>query len=308
MTKLIPFASDASDEAIAFMSDANPFAQETWGWDTGRFIDWRWGPNAAKEAQQPGWFEENCAVVRSSGRIESLVISEYGRDDLCIITREPQPELVLEILRAVVEERRRSDRVLELVAATGAQWLRDLFAGIDLQEHPDAGHAWEYDLTIESEPAPVPPGFSITSLADGMPGDHEGIAECVAAAFRTTHDVERSLRSIEDNPLFRPEMSVFARSPDGRVAAYCRGTVDPRNGISSIDPVCTHPDFQRLGLGKAIVLACFESQRKADGQWSYIGSAPDPAPGNRLYRALGPSRRIDMSTWKLVAPGGPTAD
>ena len=34
--------TDASlDEAIQFIRSGNPFAQHTWGWDMGRFIDWR---------------------------------------------------------------------------------------------------------------------------------------------------------------------------------------------------------------------------------------------------------------------------
>lgn len=99
--------------------------------------------------------------------------------------------------------------------------------------------------------------------------------------------------------MFRPELSVYAVSPEGTVAAYCRGTVDADNGVCGIDPVCTHPDFQRLGLGKAVVQRCFANQRSAGGRFAYIGSEAEPAPGTFLYKSLGPSSRTVCSTWKL---------
>jgi len=30
-------------QVVDFFRAANPFAQKTWGWDTGRFVDWHWG-------------------------------------------------------------------------------------------------------------------------------------------------------------------------------------------------------------------------------------------------------------------------
>lgn len=32
---------DVLDEAVQFIRSANPFAQQTWGWDAGRFVDCR---------------------------------------------------------------------------------------------------------------------------------------------------------------------------------------------------------------------------------------------------------------------------
>jgi ribosomal protein S18 acetylase RimI-like enzyme len=99
--------------------------------------------------------------------------------------------------------------------------------------------------------------------------------------------------------MFRPELSVVARSPRGRIAAYCRGTVDPRNGVGGIDPVCCDPDFRRMGLARAVVQACFRAQRDLGGRVSYIGSDREPAPGVHLYRSLGPSRQFDFCRWRL---------
>lgn len=305
MTELRALTTDSIDDVVAFMREANPFAERTWGWDTGRFVDWRWGGNTAREAAQPGWFSRHGRFVASAGEIQALVISEYGDTDLCIITKQAEHELVAAILSAVIDERRQEERSLSLEAATRSEWLREVFIEEGLDEHTGVSHEWEFDLTTDLEPSAPPAGFEMSSLADARPGDREGIADCISAAFGTSHDVAHGLRSIEANPLFRPELSVYVRSPDGRVAAYCRGSADPGNGVCGIDPVCTHPDFQRLGLARTVVLRCFEQQRGLGGESAFIGSAPEPAPGNRLYRALGPRQRIDMSSWTLPT-GGPS--
>jgi ribosomal protein S18 acetylase RimI-like enzyme len=81
------------------------------------------------------------------------------------------------------------------------------------------------------------------------------------------------------------------------VASYCRGTVDPGNGVCGIDPVATHPDFQRMGVATAVVRACFRTQAELGGRLSYIGSAAEPAPSTFLYRSLGPQRKYTFSSW-----------
>ena len=162
---------------------------------------------------------------------------------------------------------------------------------------PNTGIEWEYDLSSPGDVSSVPAGFTIETLADDRAPDYAGIAECIERAFGSQHAMEPSLRSLESNPMFRPELSVVARSSDGRIAAYCRGSVDPVSGVGGIDPVCSHPDFQRLGLSKAIVQTCLHTQRALGGRFSYIGSAPEPAPGTFLYQSLGPSRKTSMSAW-----------
>ena len=166
-----------------------------------------------------------------------------------------------------------------------------------VEEPAPSGIEWEYDLDRLSAPPPVAEGFTIDSLVDT---DYAGVTECIQQGFGREMDYEPGLRSLESSPFFQPELSVIARSPDGRIAAYCRGTVDPGNGVCGIDPVVCHPDFQRMGLSTAAVHTCFRTQRALGGRFSYIGSAPEPAPGTYLYQSLGPSSRTVACTWSLV--------
>jgi hypothetical protein len=283
---------------VAFFRNSNPFAQKTWGWDTGRFVDWRWSVNVLNEAANPGWFSQHCRIFRDEATLRAVSVAEYGGPDTCIITRTEDAESVHQVLGFLQERRRDLGIGLRFECSDAAEWLREIFGGSGLVETPNTGFEWEYDLTdLPDHPMPVPDGFTIESLRDARQGDLDGIAMCIKAAFDVDYDVPTALRSLEHSPMFKPELSVLARSKDGRIAAYCRGTVDPRTGVCGIDPVCSHPDFQRMGLSKAVVQHCFATQRRFGGRFCYIGSAPDPAPGNYLYQSLGPSSRTVGCEW-----------
>ena len=296
-----PLSDENLTDVVAFMRRANPFAQHTWGWDTGRFVDWRWGGNTLRESESPGWFADHCAVFRDGNTIRALAIAEYGRADVCVVTPGEDPAAIRFALRYLVAQRNEAELNFEVL--DDPTWLTSIFQEVGFVERSNTGNEWEYELATAEAPVSVPDGFSIETLGDDRSSDYDGITECIRQAFNSTHDVAAALSSLESNPMFRPELSVFIRSPDGRIAAYCRGTVDPDNGICGIDPVCTHPDFQRMGLGTAAVRSCFDTQRQLGGKFSYIGSAPEPAPGTHLYRALGPSSVAVYSSWSRPGSG-----
>jgi ribosomal protein S18 acetylase RimI-like enzyme len=302
-----PLTDANLDDVVAFFHAANPFAQLTWGWDSGRFMDWRWGGNTRHLAEEPDWFSRHCTVVRDDDGIRAVLVDEDGNGEMCIITMGEDPESVSFVLDHLDDDQT-AKASFEVAIVDG--WLADLFSARGFVEEGHTGHEWEYDLSNVPEPV-VPDGFGLASLADGLPDAHRGIADCLRAAFETDRDVEAALRSIEGNPMFDPALSIMAISPDGRVAAYCRGSVNADNGIASIDPVATHPDFVRLGLAKAVVRECFRRQAARGGRSSFIGSAPEPAPSTYLYRSLGPMRWSDNSSWsrpkeQTETPGHPS--
>ena len=294
------FSDECVDEVVQFVRDANPFSQKTWGWETGRFADWRWSGNTVRAAADPGWFSKAARVFRDGDTIRALAVREYGDDATAVITKGEDTTVIEAALEWLLADSAARNLGLSFEISDRAEWLRAIFADLGLVEKRTTGHEWEYDLSDLAPGSVVPDGFTVAALGAERADDYAGIAACMAAAFDIDRDLRPALLSLEDSPLFRPELSVFARSPQGIVAAYCRGTVDPVNGVCGIDPICTHPDFQKLGLGRAVVDTCFRRQRELGGRFSYIGSAPEPAPGTFLDRSLGPSDVAVSCEWSVV--------
>ncbi len=291
-----PIGDTDLDEAIRFLQSANPFAEHTWGWETGRFIDWRWAGNTLRDLERPGFFERHGTVVRrgSAGNaIVALVVSEYGADDHCIVTAREDASLVDSALEWLID--RREGTGLSLLPADDASWVHEVLTARGFEKGELVEASWQFDVTGLEGPTEPPEGFVIDSLAGEA--DFPEIQICLEGAFGGGRDRIPVLRSLAGNPLFRPELNIVARSPDGRIGAYCRGTVDPTTGVGGIDPVATHPDFQGRGLGQSIVETCFAAQARLGGREIYIGSAPEGSAGSRLYRKLGPEAMRTFSLW-----------
>ena len=273
------------DDVIAFLRAANPFAQQTCGWDLGRFLDWRWGGSGA---HAESWFAENCMVFRDDAGLRAVWLREDDRDPTTyIITGREDPEAV----RAVVDVVTGPDRFEVL---SGAHWFGTVLAESGYESEPGHGQEWEYDPTLASLPA-LPPGYRFASGADGL--DVESLSACIVRAFGRSGSLVSLLERLATNPFHDPELAVAVLAPDGTVAAYCQGTVDPGNGVGGIDPVVTHPDHQRRGLGKAVVSACLVRQTEKGGRMVFIGSAKEPAPETNLYRSLGPRWTDTTVVW-----------
>ncbi len=283
--------------AIEFVRAANPFAQHVWGWDTGRFVDFRWGSNNIRADWNPEWFVTHCRIFRNGSEIAAIAIAEEGSEYECILTAGPDPDLVGEVLERRLAARGELGVGISLEFTREEDWLRDVCRRAGLAERDDTGREWEYDLLNVDVEVVVPDGYVATTLRERPDLDRSVIARCVERSFGTSVDLEEVIRNLEKNPMFLPELSSVVLAPDETVAAYCRGTVDPDSGICGIDPVCTDPDHQRLGLGKAVVRTLMANQRACGGRYTYIGSAPPPAPGTFLYRSLGPSREFVACEW-----------
>jgi GNAT superfamily N-acetyltransferase len=287
-----PLTDERLDEVIAWMKSANPFAQYAWGWETGRFIDFRWSGNVVRAAAEPGFFEQHCTLVRRDGDLVALVIAEVGRDDHCVLTPAEDPETLEWGVKWLLE--RRQGQPLVLYPSDDATWIHQVLARHGFTKGEVAGLEWGYDLG--DVPEPLSPGGWVIDFVRG-PEDYGGVARCLEGAFGGKFDRVAALESLATNPMYVPELSVVARAPDGDIAAYCRGTVEGAKGLSSIDPVATHPDYQRRGLGAAVVLRCFAEQRQRGAAQSFIGSGPEGSAGTRLYRKLNPKSTTSHSEW-----------
>ncbi len=133
----------------------------------------------------------------------------------------------------------------------------------------------------EDIPQPeLPAGFTIRPLL----GEAE-IPAWVAlhrAAFGTENMAEDYRRVMAQVPGYDPLLDLVAVAPDGRLAAYVFGSISAEENaltgrmIGYTDPVATHPDFQQLGLCRALLFACLyrlkergmDTARLGTGSWN----------------------------------------
>jgi ribosomal protein S18 acetylase RimI-like enzyme len=152
------------------------------------------------------------------------------------------------------------------------------------------GSLLQYQRRLEEriDSPEIPSGFYVRRLA----GEAEAPlrAEASHTAFESEMPMQRYLErytAFMRSPVYRPEMDLVAVAPDGRAAAFCIAWLDLTNRVGLFEPVGTHPEFRRMGLGKA-VLAEGMRRMMAYGMQTVIVCAEEDNPtAQNLYRSAG---------------------
>lgn len=108
-----------------------------------------------------------------------------------------------------------------------------------------------------------------------------------------------SYANVFNAPHMEHEWVVIA--PDGRFAAFVNLWVDRVNRSLLFEPVGTHSDFRRQGLGKALMLYAMRRMQAEQGiESAYVGHEPpdkNPASG-ALYASVGFEPLYDICDYK----------
>ena len=135
---------------------------------------------------------------------------------------------------------------------------------------------------------PLPEGFSIR--ASRGEEDARLRAVCSHGAFGSEKPFEeywpRTLRFMQ-SPVYVPEHELFVVAPGGEIASYCIIWTDDVTKIGHFEPVGTHPDFQRKGLGKSLLFEGFRRLKAEGMNEADLCTNYDNPPAIGLYESAG---------------------
>lgn len=152
----------------------------------------------------------------------------------------------------------------------------DFFSAHGFTLQPDATLHYFRPLNQPIPDPNLPPGFSIRPLM----GETEavGAAELHRAAFGSDYMTTENRLVMMRTSQYDPQMDLVAVAPNGRLAAYTMGSIsgeaNARTGrkIGYTDPVATHPDFQRLGLARALLLTAMRMLKERGMDFARLGT------------------------------------
>lgn len=209
------------------------------------------------------------------------------------------------VLHPSYRDRNLAATILEWAEGETVRWLREMgrdrilvevFEGDRvrstlLEQYGYVLYAQRHIISTRSlnEPipaVPLPDGFRIRT----MMGDHEAdklvVAQNAAFGWSWTTD---EYRRVMQTPAGKAEKHLIVTAPDGRFGAFCLLLSDPLNALGMFENVGTHPDFRRLGLGKALLLAGFEKMKAQGLETVLVPHHPtgENEAATALYTAVG---------------------
>jgi mycothiol synthase len=144
------------------------------------------------------------------------------------------------------------------------------------------------DLDEEIPAVSTPEGF----IVRGCMGTIEVSLRATAqhGAFSSKAPFEKYQKRFENfirSKVYQPELDIVAVASDGQIASFGIVWTDVKNKVGLFEPVGTHPDFQRKGLGRAVVLKGLHVLQAYGMQKAIVSAFDDNPPAINLYESVG---------------------
>lgn len=142
-----------------------------------------------------------------------------------------------------------------------------------------------HDLATPPPGLNLPTGYSVTHVQAA-----EDVAQRVAvqrSAFQSEFMTVDKQRAVMAAPSYRAELDIAIRAPDGRFAAFALIWLDEGNRLGVFEPVGVAADQQRLGLGRAIMLAGLQRLHALGAHRAVVQTGMRNEAARALYEATG---------------------
>ncbi len=295
-----PYSHSSAEhmELRQFLIDTYAAYGRLYNWSAARWEDWKYGGNSVRRRDDPAFFTRNVRVWRTgAGAVAGFVVSEYG-GAIFLQTHPAHAGLEPDMLRWIEEEwgPERAEIQIEVYADDAPRAA--LLAARGYRDAGETGNMREYDPSTPLPDCPLPSGFHIATLAESY--DPPAHVEAVRSAFWGNPAATLDWFANKNRaPGYSLEWDLAVVAPDGRHAAFALAWPVAAASMAEIDPVGTQPDFQRMGLGKAVLTELFRRLAAAGIRRAYIGSAGEPYHSNRLYERLRPLHTWPVRNWVL---------
>jgi mycothiol synthase len=223
------------------------------------------------------WSMEDSRMWEVDGRIIGYAVVQQAWGTVDFAVEPGYEECVLEpmatwFLRRMQElTTARQERLDWWIESRADLTARTEFA-IRLDFSADSWHLVQYDRPLSNLPtSPVlPTGYSIRELGS----DSAAAAALQRTAFATDNMTDAWRARVLQVHGYRPDLDLTVIAPDGGLAAFCLAWLDPSGSHGQIEPTGTHPDHQRLGLGRALLQESFRRLTRCGART--VGAKPSP--------------------------------
>jgi ribosomal protein S18 acetylase RimI-like enzyme len=190
-------------------------------------------------------------------------------------------------------------RTLEIYVYEYDALRQHLLTGRGFEKLSYGGMCRHLRLGFQSLPAPVvAPGYTLRTTNPADLADCQRIADLLNAAFhRDFHNAQEFHNFARCAPCFRRDLDLVMVAPEGSFAAYVGVPYDAANRRGIFEPVCTHPDHQRKGLARALMLEGFHRLR-ALGAVDATVDTGDAVAANAFYTAMGFTEAYRGHVWR----------
>lgn len=269
-------------------SDAS-FGELAWNWGKGHASHGTGWPRrlwfSGGDLVAWGWAQLPHKVTRTDGSVKD-VTSAY----LAYQVHPRHAELVDEVIDWYDATAAGTERTV--LAGAADEFALERWAAHGYEPDPvalgDTG-SWtqlnERDLTDLERPV-LPDGFRFRTADEAGP---EAAVQAHHDAWAPSPYTVESYEGVRQTVAYRGDLHILVEAPNGTMAASTIMWLDEVNQTAEFEPVGTHPDYRRLGLGRAMLLHGMHLARAAGATHMTVAclGAPGHPNARGLYYSVG---------------------
>lgn len=152
-----------------------------------------------------------------------------------------------------------------------------------------------------TQPVPdtvAPAGYTVRAL-----GDEDELPARSWLSWKAFHPDEPDekyegwdwYKNIQRVPLYRRDLDIVAVAEDGELAAFCTVWFDDVTRTAVFEPVGTHPNHQKRGLGKAVMSEGLRRAQRLGATLATVSSYSEGA--HALYHSMGFTEFDILEPW-----------
>jgi GNAT superfamily N-acetyltransferase len=271
---------------VSLLNDRHDYAWSLLRWDY-----WRWHVNE-------NIFKFDLPDVISIWEVDSQIIAMLNPDSPGEAFFQVQPDfhekgLISEMLDLAETKlpNTKDDGRRELIAWVNADddLMKDLFSERGYMRSKFLAEHMRRRFFTTSLPASVPSaGYTVRAL-----GDEDELPARSWLSWKVFHPDEPDedyqgwewYRNVQRVPLYRRDLDIVAVAPDGELAAFCTVWFDDVTRTAVFEPVGTHPEHQKRGLGKAVMVEGLRRAERLGATLATVSSYGKAA--HALYESMG---------------------
>jgi ribosomal protein S18 acetylase RimI-like enzyme len=212
-------------------------------------------------------------------------------------------------------------RLVELRRQDEKRWGGDLVSG-SRQDNPQRiafleQHGFHYCgdfpevnmLRSLEEPIPasrVPEGYQVREVAEaGELTNRASIQREVWHPWTVGEVSDEDYARFMRLPVYHRDLDIVTVAPNGVMAAYVNGWIDPVNKIGDLGPVGALEAYRRQGLTRLSLLECLRRMKAHGMERVCISTNLTNEPARRLYESIGfkvVNRYLDYSRPQSISP------
>ncbi|CAG0930045.1 partial diamine N-acetyltransferase, partial [Planctomycetaceae bacterium] len=135
--------------------------------------------------------------------------------------------------------------------------------------------------------AALPAGYQVRAVTDAEISNRAAAQRAVWQPWSVGNVSDDDYARFRRLPGFRRDLDIVTVTPDGVIAAYVNGWLDPVNRIGDFGPVGALPAYRRQGLTRAALLESLRRMKAHGMDRVCISTGVSNVAAIRLYESVG---------------------